>query len=67
MSIRQLRTEIKELKDSIISQYEPACKVFIMGTKDSPPEEEITAYRRDHSHTRVVVLFRRGCGQGSTD
>jgi len=62
MNVREIRKEIKELKNSIVSLYEPVCKAFILGAEDSPTEEEIEAYRQAHPHTRVVLLTRKNCG-----
>ncbi|MDP4228466.1 MAG: hypothetical protein Q8910_19160 [Bacteroidota bacterium] len=33
--------------------------LLILGTKNSSIEEEIAAYRKDHPHTRVIVLYRK--------
>lgn len=64
MNLQSMRKEIRELRNSILYKYEPVCKAFIIGAEDSPTEEEIEAYRRDHPHTRVVVLTRKDCGEG---
>lgn len=53
--------EIRDLRDSLLYKSEPICKAFILGSKDSPIEGEIKAYRQDHPHTRVVVLARKNC------
>jgi hypothetical protein len=66
MNIQSMRKEIRELRDSLLYKYEPVCKAFVLGTKDSPTEEEIEAYREAHPHTHVVVLFLKDCGEGST-
>jgi hypothetical protein len=65
MNIQSIRKEIKELRDSFLYKYEPACKAFILGAEDSPTEAEIQTYREAHPHTHVVVLYRRDCGAGS--
>jgi hypothetical protein len=61
MTLLQIRKEIAELKNSIITQYEPLCKVFILGGKDSPVEAEIEAYSQAHPHTHVLKLIRKSC------
>lgn len=66
MSISGIRKEIKELRDSILRKHEPVCKAFVIGAEGSPTEVEIETYRIDHPHTRVVVLTRKDCGEGST-
>lgn len=61
MNLQSMRSKIRELRNSILYKYEPACKAFIMGAKDSPTEEEIKAYRTAHPRTRVIVLYRKDC------
>lgn len=61
MSIKRLSAEISELKKLFISQYEPAYKLFILGVKDTPTEDDIEAYRSSHPHTRVITLIRKSC------
>lgn len=63
MSISQIRTEIKELHKSFLSQYQPICKIFILGVKDSPTLEEIEAYSLSHPGTHVLKLTRQSCGE----
>jgi hypothetical protein len=67
MNVMSIRKEIRELKNSIIWKQEPVCEAFIMGAKNSLTKAEIEAYRKDHPHTKVIVLTRKGCGEGSTD
>lgn len=67
MNLQSVRSEIGELRNSLLYQYEPTCKAFILGAKDSPTEAEVEDYRKDHPHTKVVVLTRKDCGGGSTD
>jgi len=62
MNVTAIRKEIRELKNSILWKHEPVCKAFILGAKDSPAEAEIEAYRKDHPHTHVVLLYRKDCG-----
>lgn len=67
MNLQSMRKEIQELRNFLLYKDEPVCKAFIMGAKDSPTEEEIKSYRQGHSHTRVVVLTLRECGERSMD
>jgi hypothetical protein len=66
MNIQSMRKEIRELRNSLLYKYEPVCKAFILGTEDSPPAEEIEAYRQAHPRTHIVILFSKDCGEGST-
>jgi hypothetical protein len=44
-----------------LSGYEPACKVFILGVKDSPADAEIEAYKAAHPFTQDIELVRKSC------
>jgi len=65
MSLLQIRKELKELKNSIITQYEPLCKVFVFRdngfTYTGETEEYLKAYRAAHPHTHVLKLIRKSC------
>ncbi len=61
MSIKGLRAEISKLKKLFVSQYKPACKLFILGVKDSPTEDDIEAYRSSHASTHILILTRKSC------
>ena len=65
MSLQQLRKEIQELKNSIITQYEPLCKVFVFRengfTDTEETEEDLKAYVAAHPHTHVLKLIRKSC------
>jgi predicted nucleotidyltransferase len=65
MSLQHLRKEIQELKNSLITQYEPLCKVFIFrenGFTDArETEEDLKAYAAAHPHTHVLKLIRKSC------
>jgi len=59
MTLQQMRKEIQEIKNSIITQYEPLKKVFILGVEDSPTETEIEAYSQAHPFTHILKLTRQ--------
>jgi hypothetical protein len=65
MSLLQLRKELKELKNSIITQYEPQHKIFIFWknglTDTGETEENLKAYTVSHPHTHVLKLIRKTC------
>jgi hypothetical protein len=61
MNLQNMRKEIRELRNSLLYKYEPVCRAFVLGTEDSPTEEDIAAYRESHPNTHVVVLYRRDC------
>jgi hypothetical protein len=61
MSLQKLRKEIQELKEALITRFEPLCKIFILGVKDSPTEADIGAYAQAHPHTHIVKLIRKNC------
>ncbi|MFY9338893.1 MAG: hypothetical protein WAQ47_08340 [Methanosarcina flavescens] len=37
--------------------------MFILGSENSPAEAEVKAYRREHPHTRVILLTQKDCGK----
>lgn len=63
MSFLKLRKELKELKNSIITQYEPQFKTFVFQvnglTAAGETEEDVNTYIAAHSHTHVLKLFRK--------
>jgi len=65
MSLQKLRKEIRELKNSIIAQYEPLCKVFVFrengSTDEGETEEDLKAYVAAHPQTHVLKLIRKSC------
>ena len=65
MSLLQLRKEIKELKNSIITQYEPQFKIFVFHvngfTDVGETEEDVNTYITAHPHTHVLKLIRKSC------
>ena len=65
MSLLQLRKEIQELKNSIITQYEPQFKIFVFRengfTDAGETEEDLKAYVAAHPHTHVLKLIRKSC------
>jgi len=65
MSLMQLKKELKELKNSIITQYEPQFKIFVFrvnGLTDAgETEEDFKAYVAAHPHTHVLKLIRKSC------
>jgi hypothetical protein len=65
MSLTQLKKELKELKNSIITQYEPQFKIFVFrvnGLTDAgETEEDVNTYIAAHPHTHVLKLIRRSC------
>lgn len=67
MSIRELKREIKELKQAFISSTEPAFKVFIFlkngRTQAGETEADVQAYIGTHPHTRTVKLYLKDCSK----
>lgn len=65
MSLLQLRKGLKELKNSIITQYEPQFKIFVFRenefTDSRETEEDLNAYLAAHPHTHVLKLIRKSC------
>lgn len=65
MSFQQLKRELKELKNSLITQYEPQNKIFIFqenGLTDAGETEgDLKVYVATHPHTRVLKLIRKSC------
>jgi hypothetical protein len=65
MSFLQLRKELNELKNSIITQYEPQFKIFIFRengfTDAGETEEDLKAYVTAYPHTHVLKLIRKSC------
>ena len=65
MSLQQLRKELTELKNSIITQYEPQFKIFIFCengfTNTGEREEDFKVYVAAHPHTHVLKLIRKSC------
>jgi hypothetical protein len=65
MSLTQLKKELKELKNSIITQYEPQFKIFVFrvnGLTDAgETEEDVNTYIAAYPHTHVLKLIRRSC------
>ena len=55
MSLQQIKNEIQELKNSIITQYEPLCKIFVFRengfTDEGETEDDLKAYVAAHPHT----------------
>ena len=65
MSLQQIKNEIQELKNSIITQYEPLCKIFVFRengfTDEGETEDDLKAYVAAHPHTHVLKLIRNSC------
>ena len=63
MSLQQLKKQIKELKNSAITQYEPQFKIFefrVNGlTNAGETEENVNTYIAAHPHTQVLKFFRK--------
>ena len=63
MSLQQIKNEIQELKNSIITQYEPLCKIFVFRengfTDEGETEDDLKAYVAAHPHTHVLKLIRK--------
>ena len=65
MSLQQIKNEIQEPKNSIITQYEPLCKIFVFRengfTDEGETEDDLKAYVAAHPHTHVLKLIRKSC------
>jgi hypothetical protein len=65
MSIQQLRKTVEELKQSFITKYEPAYKIFVfdsLTTEEGLTAAAIETYSIKHPHTRIVTLFVEDMG-----
>jgi len=65
MSLLQIRKDMQELKNLIISEIQPAFKIFILrengSTDEGETEEDLKAYAAAHPHTHVLKLIRKSC------
>jgi hypothetical protein len=63
MTLQQLKKEIKELKSSIISETQPAVKIFVFKIGGQITTEDLTAtdvcaYEKAHPRTKILRLQR---------
>jgi hypothetical protein len=65
MSIQQLRKNVEELKQSFITKYEPACKIFVfdgLTTEEGLTAANVESYSIKHPQTHIVTLFVEDMG-----
>lgn len=66
MSLLQLKRELAELKNQIIRETEPVCRVFIFDgqtTMEGLTAADLEAYKADHPHTHVVTFQVKDMGE----
>lgn len=61
MTVQQLKKEINELKNSIISKTQPAFKVVIFNedgltTTEGLAVADVEAYSKEHPNTQIIRL-----------
>lgn len=67
MTLQQLKKEIEEIKNSIISETEQPVKIFIFNiggltTTEGLTAAEVEEYTETHKHTKVVNFYLKDMG-----
>jgi len=59
MNLPSMRKEISDLRDSLLYKYEPVCKAFIIGAKDTYRSPNVKPTGKLIPHTSYRALSQR--------